>query len=190
MVIRSPYPDIEIPDTPLVPFVLRRAAELGDKPAIIDAISGRGYSYAGLASAVRHVAAGLAAHGVRKGDVVGLVSPNTPDFAVVFYAIVSIGAICSTVNPIATAEEIGAQFADSEAILLFTIPELYDKCEAASRLAATVREIVVFGEHARRRAVCRVLHAWRRTAGGGDRPRDGRRACCPIPAGRPAFPRA
>ena len=148
MVIRSPYPDIEIPDTPLVPFVLQRAAELGDKVAIVDGITGRNYTYAGLASAIRHVAAGLAARGVRKGDVVGLVSPNTPDFAVVFYAVASIGAICSTVNPIATAEEIGAQFADSEAIMLFTIPELYDKCEAASRLASTVRAIVVFGEHA------------------------------------------
>src|SRR6187402_1843905 len=147
MVIRSPYPDVQIPDTPLVPFVFQRAAEWGDKPAIIDGVSGRGYTYAQLLSSIRHVAAGLAARGVRKGDVVGLVSPNTPDFAVVFYAIVSIGAICSTVNPIATAEEVGAQFADSEAIMLFTIPDLYAKCEAASRLAATVREIVVFGEH-------------------------------------------
>ncbi len=147
MVFRSPYPDIDIPNTPLVPFVLQRAAELGDKPAIICGATGRQYSYAGLAQAVRQVAAGLAARGVVKGDVVGLVSPNTPDFAVVFYAIVSIGAICSTVNPIATAEEIGAQFADSEAIMLVTIPELYDKCEAASRLASTVREIVLFGEH-------------------------------------------
>ena len=148
MVIRSPYPDVAIPDTPLVPFVLQRAHELSDKQAIIDGVSGKGYTYGQLASSIRHVAAALAARGVRKGDVVGLVSPNTPDFAVVFYAIVSIGAICSTVNPIATAEEIGAQFADSEAIMLFTIPELYDKCEAASRLASMVREIVVFGEHA------------------------------------------
>ena len=38
-----------------------------------------------------------------------------------------------------------AQFADSEAIMVFTIPDLYDKCEAASRLASTVREIAVFG---------------------------------------------
>lgn len=148
MIIRSPNPDIDIPDVPLVPYVLQRAEELGDKTAIVCAVTGQSYSYAGLAKAVRQVAAGLSARGVVKGDVVGLVSSNSPDFAVVFYAIVSIGAICSTVNPIATAEEIGAQFADSEAIMLFTIPELYDKCEAASRMASTVREIVVFGEHA------------------------------------------
>ncbi len=147
MILRSPHADIVIPGTPLVPFVLQRVTEFPDKTAIVCAVSGRSYTYAGLAKAVAQVGAGLAARGVKKGDVVGLVSPNTPDFAVVFYAIVSIGAICSTVNPIATAEEIGTQFADSEAIMLFTIPDLYDKCEVASRLASTVREIVVFGEH-------------------------------------------
>jgi acyl-CoA synthetase (AMP-forming)/AMP-acid ligase II len=146
-IIRSPYADIEIPNTPLVPFVLQRAADLGDKTAIVCGATGRSHTYAGLAKAVRQVAAALHARGIRKGDVVGLVSPNTPDFAVVFYAVATLGAICSTVNPIATAEEIGAQFADSEAMMLFTIPELYDKCEAASRLASTVREIAVFGEH-------------------------------------------
>jgi acyl-CoA synthetase (AMP-forming)/AMP-acid ligase II len=147
MIIRSPYPDVEIPSTALVPYVLQRAADVPDKTAIICGVTGRSYTYAGLARAIRQVAAGLAARGVRKGDVVGLVSPNTPDFAVVFYAVASIGAICSTVNPIATAEEIGAQFADSEAIMLVTIPELYEKCEAAARLASMVREIVVLGEH-------------------------------------------
>ena len=95
---------------------------------------------------MKHVAAGLHAHGIRKGDVVGIVSPNLPDFPVVFYATVLIGAIASTVNPIATAEEIGAQFADSEAVLIVTIPALFEKCSAAARLASTVRDIVVFGE--------------------------------------------
>jgi acyl-CoA synthetase (AMP-forming)/AMP-acid ligase II len=147
MIIRSPYPDVEIPNVALVPFVLQRAAELGDKPALVCGATGRSYSYAGLALAVRQVAAGLAAHGIRKGDVVGLVSPNHPDFAVVFYAAASLGAICSTVNPVATAEEIGVQFADSRAVMLVTIPELFEKCQAAAFHAGTVREIVVFGAH-------------------------------------------
>lgn len=146
MVVVSPYANVEIPDVPLATFVLQRAAELGDKTALLCSATGKSYSYVELERAVRQVAAGLHAHGIRKGDVVGLVSPNIPDFAVVFYAITMIGAICSTVNPVATAEEIGTQFADSEALMLFTIPELYEKCTTATRLAATVREIVVFGD--------------------------------------------
>jgi acyl-CoA synthetase (AMP-forming)/AMP-acid ligase II len=145
-IIPSPFADIEIPDTPLVPFVLRHAERLHDKPALVCGATGRRYTYGELALAVRQFAAGLQAHGIGRGDVVGLVSPNIPEFAVVFYAVASIGAICSTVNPIATAEEIGAQFADSEAVLLVTIPELLEKCATAARLASTVRELVVIGE--------------------------------------------
>lgn len=144
-VVRSPYPDVDIPDLPLVPFVMHRAAAHPDKPAIICAATGRQLTYGELDRAIRQVAAGLHAKGIRQGDVVGLVSPNLPDFAVVFYAVTVLGAICSTVNPIATAEEIGAQFADSEAVMLVTIADLYEKCSAAARLARTVREIVVLG---------------------------------------------
>ena len=145
-IFRSPHADVDIPNVALVPFVLERVAEFPDHLAIVCGVTGKSYTYAQLADAVNHVAAGLHAHGIRKGDVVGLVSPNLPDFPVVFYAAASIGAICSTVNPVATAEEIGAQFADSEARMIVTIPELYEKCAAAARLASTVREIVVFGE--------------------------------------------
>ena len=34
-IFRSPYPGIEIPEAPLTPFVLERAGELGDKPALV-----------------------------------------------------------------------------------------------------------------------------------------------------------
>ncbi|MCA2995674.1 MAG: hypothetical protein ING97_12130, partial [Gemmatimonas sp.] len=40
-VVRSPYPDVDIPDLPLVPFVMHRAAAHPDKPAIICAATGR-----------------------------------------------------------------------------------------------------------------------------------------------------
>ncbi|MFN9202015.1 MAG: 4-coumarate--CoA ligase family protein [Gemmatimonas sp.] len=145
-IITSPYPDVAIPDMALVPFLFEHAARWGDQTAIVCGVTGRSYTYAALTDAIRRVAAGLTAHGIQKGDVVGLVSPNIPEFPVVFMAVASIGAICSTVNPIATAEEIGAQFADSEAVMLVTIPDLFDKCAAAARLASTVRDIVVIGE--------------------------------------------
>jgi acyl-CoA synthetase (AMP-forming)/AMP-acid ligase II len=145
-IIRSPWPDVAIPQTSLVPFVLEFVDKYAELPAIIDGVTGQQYSYAGLRSAIYTVAAGLQARGIGKGDVVGIVCPNIPDFPVVFYAASLIGAIPSTVNPIATAEEIGAQFADSEALMIVTIPALFEKCSAAARLASSVKEIVVLGE--------------------------------------------
>jgi hypothetical protein len=43
---KSPYPDVSIPEAPLTEFVLARAAEFGDKPALIDGPSGRTITYA------------------------------------------------------------------------------------------------------------------------------------------------
>ncbi len=146
MIYHSAHPHVEIPDTPLVPYVLRRVHEMPDKTAIVCGATGRSYSYSALKANIHRVAAGLHARGIRKGDVVGLVSPNSPEFAIVFFGVVQIGAICSTVNPIATAEEIGAQFADSEAVCIVTIPALAEKCQTSARLASSVREIIVIGE--------------------------------------------
>ena len=69
MVIRSPFPDVEIPDQPLTEFVLARAGELGDTAALIDAPTGRTITYAQLRESVRAVAAGLAERSFGKGDV-------------------------------------------------------------------------------------------------------------------------
>lgn len=37
MIFRSPYPEVTIPEMPLTSLVLRRAQELADKPAIVEA---------------------------------------------------------------------------------------------------------------------------------------------------------
>lgn len=146
VIIRSPYPDVEIPDTDLTSYVLRHATRLHDKTALVCGATGQRYTYGELAAAVRRTQGGLQARGIGKGNVVGVVSPNTPDFAIAFFALCAIGAIPSTVNPVATAEEIGAQFADSEAMAMITVPAMLEKCQTAARLASTVREIYTFGD--------------------------------------------
>ena len=95
-IIPSPHPNITIPHQTLVPVLFEHAPTFHNHTAIVCDITGRNYTYAELTSAIRHVAAGLTAHGIRKGDVVGLVSPSHPEVPVVFCAVLSIGAICST----------------------------------------------------------------------------------------------
>ena len=50
-----------------------------------------------------NVASGLTRLGLGKGDVVGIVSPNCPEFLISFLAVASIGAINTTVNCTYTA---------------------------------------------------------------------------------------
>ncbi len=59
MIFSSPHPTVAIPEISLTDFVLQRAAEFGDKPAIIEGVSGRTITYAQLTPLIRRLAAGL-----------------------------------------------------------------------------------------------------------------------------------
>ena len=145
MIHRSPLPDVEIPDVPLTSYVLAGAAAQGDKPALIDGASGRALSYAGLDSAVRSLAGGLVASGFAKGDVLAVMAPNVPEYAVVFHGAAMAGGVVTTINPTYTETELGSQLRDSGARILVTIPPL---AAAAARGCAGTRvaEIYVLGE--------------------------------------------
>src|SRR3954471_13494978 len=122
MIHRSPLPDVEIPDQALPTYVLYRARELGDKPALIDGPTGRVLTYAGLDQAVRALAGGLAARGFAKGDVLALMAPNLPEYAVVFHGTAFAGGVITTINPTYTEREVHHQLLDSGATILVTIP--------------------------------------------------------------------
>src|SRR6266496_2694376 len=144
-VIRSPYPDVPIPDVSLHELVLADAAERGDRPALIDGPSGRTLTYGQLAAAVRRTAAGLAARGFRKGDVLAIYLPNVPEYAVAFYGVATAGGVTTTVNPLYTAQELASQLNDSRARFLLTAPPLLGRAgEAAGR--SSVEEVFVLGE--------------------------------------------
>jgi acyl-CoA synthetase (AMP-forming)/AMP-acid ligase II len=144
-VFRSLFPDVEIPDVPLTDFVLARAGELGDKPALIDAPTGRTITYEQLGQSVRAGAAGLASRGFGKGDVFAHYAPNLPEYAVAFHAVATIGGVNTTANPLLTADELAAQLRDCGARLLVTVPEQLEKATAAAEKAG-VEQVFVYGE--------------------------------------------
>ena len=145
MIFRSPYPDVQIPDIPLTPFVLRHADRLADKVAIVDGLTGHGFTYAELAAAVGMVASALAKRGLRKGDVFAIYAPNSPEYAIAFHAVVSLGGIVTAVNPAATSEELADQLIDAGATYLLTAVENLDRAIAAAS-ESSVRELFVLGE--------------------------------------------
>lgn len=145
MIIKSPYPDVTIPETAFTPLVLHRARELGDKPALIEGPTGRTITYSQLEDQIRRVAASLDKRGFRKGEVLGILSPNIPEYAVAFHATALIGGIVTPINPLYTEHEIAHQLKDAGARFLVTLPGCLEKAQAAAR-AADVEEVFVFGE--------------------------------------------
>ena len=124
-IIRSPYPDVVVPELTLPGFVLEQAEERGDAPALIDGLTGRTLTYRDLVAAVRRVATGLQARGVAKGDVLALCSPNRPEFVITYFAAAEAGAVITTMNPAATGHDIATQLASAGARWLVTTPELF-----------------------------------------------------------------
>jgi len=145
MIFHAPEPPVVIPDLALTPFLLARAAVRREKPAFIDATTGRTVSNGEWADSVVKAAAGLAAHGFQKGDVLAIFSPNCPDYAVAFHAVSLLGGINTTVSPLYTVDELTHQLQDSGARCLVTVPTCVEKARQAARNAG-VRELFVFGE--------------------------------------------
>jgi acyl-CoA synthetase (AMP-forming)/AMP-acid ligase II len=144
-IVLSPHPDVAIPDLPLHEFVLAGAMARADQAALIDGPSGRTLTYGQLAGGVRRVAAGLAARGFAKGDVLAIYSPNLPEYALAFYGVSAAGGINTTINPLYTVDELARQRVDARARFLLTVPPFLDKAlEAAGR--SGVEEVFVLGQ--------------------------------------------
>ena len=141
MPFRSPHPDVRIPDLTLTDFVLRDAVRYLERPAFVDGLSGRGLSFGELRDRIRGVAAGLAGR-VGKGDVVAIWAPNVPEYAVVFHAVVRLGAILTTISPAYTAQEVAFQLRDANAMLLVTTAALAERAREAVRAGASPIEIL------------------------------------------------
>jgi acyl-CoA synthetase (AMP-forming)/AMP-acid ligase II len=145
MVFASPLPDVEIPEVALTGYVLARAAELGDKPALIDGPSGRTLTYAGLAGAIRSFAGGLVARGFARGETLALMSPNIPEYAVIFHGVAMAGGVITTINPTYTEAEVHKQLLDSHATILITIPMFLEIAVKAAE-GTEVVDVYVLGE--------------------------------------------
>jgi 4-coumarate--CoA ligase len=145
MIFTSPFPPVELPSSPLTPYTLARAAELGDKAAFIDGPTGRVVTYTELEDAVRRQAGGWIDRGLAKGDVVAVMAPNCPEYAIVFHAVALAGGTVTTINPTYTPGEVHHQLVDSGASRLVTVAAFLETANEATK-DTKVNETLVIGE--------------------------------------------
>jgi len=132
MIFTSPLPEVEVPPIAVTPAVFRHVWELADKTAVIDGPTGRSYTYGQLYDLTRRVAGGLAARGFGKGDVLAIMAPNLPEYAIAFHAAALLGGISTTINPTYTAEEVEYQLNDAGAKLMVTISLFLETAKQAA----------------------------------------------------------
>jgi fatty-acyl-CoA synthase len=84
----------------------RTVASFGEREAMVDVPTGRRWTYAELDADVNLLARALLAHGIAKGDRVGIWSPNCAEWVLVQYATAKVGAILVNVNPAYRSHEL------------------------------------------------------------------------------------
>ena len=142
MIFRGPHPDVSAPNINVAEFVLGDISAHKNKTAIIQSETKRKISYQELSESIDQMAAGLQINGFKKGDVLAIYSPNLPEYVVVFLAVLKLGGICTTVNPLYTAQELAKQLIDANAKIIVTVSAFLDKAKTAAQ-THPVQEIIV-----------------------------------------------
>ncbi len=113
------------------------AAEHDDKVFLVS--GDERLSFAAVqAEAVRVARALIAAHGVRKGDRVGIAMRNSPSWIVLYMGIIMAGGVATLLNGWWQSAELAAAIADVECALVFADPPRAKRLAEIPDLAATV----------------------------------------------------
>ena len=89
-------------------------------------------TYAELADSAARVSTLLRENGVRPGDRVGVLMPNVPMFAALYYGILQAGAIVVPMNPLLRSGEIAYHLTDARAALVLAWHEQQEEAAAGA----------------------------------------------------------
>ena len=129
-------------EQPLSEYLRAWARQQPDKPAVI--YYGHTLSYAALDQASDRMATLLAEHGIRPGDRVAVFLPNSPQFHIVFFGILKLGAVHVPVSPMSRAFELAHALTDTGALALVALDELMPVVREV-RAASSLRTVFVTG---------------------------------------------
>lgn len=133
-----------------VPQLLeRRAAATPEKVFLFSERDGRRYTYAEFRAAVARTARLLTAHGIRRGDVVSLLMPNSAEYVIAYFACFHLGALAGPINSLLKPEEIAYAVNDSEAKAVLVDPEFRERIDVVRNDLKTLRAVIEFADEAR-----------------------------------------
>lgn len=104
---------------------------------------GRKFTYADLIVNVKKTAAALRGAGVKKGDIITVVSIMTPEIIALFYAADMMGATLNLVDPRYSVEGIREYIEEVDSHLLVCLNVVYDRCSQAARCTNVEKVIVL-----------------------------------------------
>jgi long-chain acyl-CoA synthetase len=131
---------LHYPEVPIFHFLEESAKNYPDKPCTI--FKGAVITYQEMSRITDNLAAALVDLGVKKGDRVGVLIPNTPQFVMAFFAILKAGGIVVATNPQYTGREITHQAKDSGMKLMILMSNYYELVKSVQSESG-IEQIVV-----------------------------------------------
>ena len=121
-------PDKWIAEYPTYSFYehLRKGSEKYPDLCALE-FQGKKYTYKQLIRNIDDAAMALISYGIKKGDYVSVVSPNTPQALFVIYAANRIGAVANLIHPLLSANEIQKFVEDTNSVAVVTLDMIYPK---------------------------------------------------------------
>lgn len=122
-------PSLNYPRRPLTDILRIAASDVPDRPAT--AFLGAQLTFGEIKDRADKFATALARMGIVKGDRVGIMLPNCPQYVIAVFGILRVGAIVVNVNPLYTPREIGVVAQDSGMRALVVLDALAPAAQAA-----------------------------------------------------------
>lgn len=139
------------PRRSLYQVLMIAAANYRDRPAT--QFLGAQLTYGDIRRQADRLAASLHAAGIRKGDRVGIMLPNCPQYIISFWALMRLSAVVVNFNPLYTAREVEHQAKDSGIRMMITLDSiapmilaLKQDCGMDCVIATTLEEYSSFPE--------------------------------------------
>jgi long-chain acyl-CoA synthetase len=144
------------PRRPLGDILRLAASDVPDRPAT--AFLGAQLTWAEVKQRSDRLSTALAKMGIAKGDRVGIMLPNTPQYGIAAFAILRIGAIVVNINPLYTPREIAVVAKDSGMRVLIAL-DLLAPAALAILDQTGIEKIIVTsaGEYSAAAAPCPII---------------------------------
>lgn len=131
---------IDYPFKSLGQFFDETVEKMPDTTAMI--FGSQTITYKQFGDQVNRFAGALAGIGVKRGDRVGLMGPNCPQWEIAFFAILKLGAIVVQTNPMYIEREIAYQMNDSGATTIIVLEMMYPRVKNVLEETALERVVV------------------------------------------------
>jgi long-chain acyl-CoA synthetase len=129
-------------------LLAQRVNAAPDRAFLFSEADGRRFTYSEFDAAVNRAATMLYIHGIRKGDTVSLLLPNSAECVVAYFACWRMGAVAGPINSLLKADEISYVISNSEAKAILLSSEYLPIVDTIRSELATLQVVIPFDSEA------------------------------------------